>query len=222
MPSDRPPEDFVSYVTESDKSRTDRTLRGIISLVQTKADWRKRTEVIVKAHFLLPPATAKYILNLRFDNCQHDVASFFRKPTYHVRFVDYCYVEGLVDRGELTLYGHHPELDQQVLPTACLKRIHYSGESVTIVNGESLNREHRSHRSPAHSFRRPMRMRLLCDCRKPRWLRIARNVVCLPIHTQDIMNRDKNSPLKFEASVDYYKGYGDQFYVHCFYSVQLV
>lgn len=83
-PSDRPRDDVVSYVTQSDSSITTHTQMGSVTFMETETDSQNKTGPSGKTNIRVPPPPQPYIFNIHFDDVPHDVMSFFRKAAYRL------------------------------------------------------------------------------------------------------------------------------------------
>lgn len=81
-PSNHPPDAVVSAVTQSDSSSTSDAGKGSVKFIETDPDKNLEPDASAKTIILYPPPTGQYFLKVQFDDGLHDVASFFRKPTY--------------------------------------------------------------------------------------------------------------------------------------------
>lgn len=83
-PSDHDSDDVVSYRTQSNSSISAGMKRGRFTFIQTKTDSRNKTDANANTNIGLPLQDGPYFFNIHFENCLHDVASFFGKISYCV------------------------------------------------------------------------------------------------------------------------------------------
>lgn len=84
LPSNRLPDDIVSYLTQSVSTTTLRTKRGSVKCIQTSTEMQNKREQIAKPNIRLLAPNGLYVPNEQYDDDLQDVVSFFLKKTYRV------------------------------------------------------------------------------------------------------------------------------------------
>lgn len=100
-PSNRPTNDFVSHVIQSDSSTTPRMQKGSFTFTQTNIELHNKTEAIGKRNNRLWPSAGPNDFNLRFKNGPHDVVPLLSKRTYRTKISFFATTNALLTTASL-------------------------------------------------------------------------------------------------------------------------
>lgn len=170
---------------------------GSVKSIHIKTDSQNKTDPTSKTNIQVLMLGGPYDFHINSDNGQNNDASFFRKPTSHVKISIGVTSNTLLALASFlgTVLARISWTDQQAFPTTGLSGVDKVDQIAARLSRNPQGCEHRGYIAILHLHCRPMRRHLVWECREYCSWRIDRNKIHWTMHTRHIPYRRQSIPL---------------------------